>query len=137
MRSMQPCVLSQCTVPSLTGHLQLAEDHISLRGQLDAPTTMTHRSDGLDLPTEVTRRVDQRTDFENVQLDYVPTAGRVANGLTKPLLRDRFKIFQESIRASSYPLIARQAALTPHCRCNCHRFWRYGHLPSTNFLAPS
>ena len=41
-------------------HPQLAEDYISLRDQLDAPTAMAHRSDELDLPAEVTRRVDQR-----------------------------------------------------------------------------
>ena len=41
-------------------HPQLAEDYISLRDQLDAPTAMAHRSDELDLPAEVTRRADQR-----------------------------------------------------------------------------
>ena len=41
-------------------HPQLAEDYISLRNQLDAPTAMTRRSNELDLPAEVTRRVDQR-----------------------------------------------------------------------------
>ena len=41
-------------------HPQLAEDYISLRDQLDAPTAMARRSDDLYLPAEVTRRIDQR-----------------------------------------------------------------------------
>lgn len=41
-------------------HSYLAEDYINFRNQFDTSTVMTHRFNELDLPTEVTRWVDQR-----------------------------------------------------------------------------
>ncbi|PQE31524.1 TPR domain-containing protein [Rutstroemia sp. NJR-2017a WRK4] len=41
-------------------HPQLAEDYITLRDQLDAPTASVRRADKLDFPADITRQVDQR-----------------------------------------------------------------------------
>ena len=41
-------------------HPQLAEEYISLRDQLDAPTALTRRADEFNLSAKLTRQVDQR-----------------------------------------------------------------------------
>lgn len=115
----QPTVALSTCEAKYTGQTQAAKEAIWLRGLLTqltgtdqfirsviiygdnqgaialAKNPQFHaRSKHIDIQTHFVR---ETVANKQVTLEYIPTAKQVADGLTKPLARDKFEVFRKSL----------------------------------------